>query len=110
VNYAARRDAAWAVVEEIRKSGGAALPVQADVADPVQVAAMIRQASEGLGRVDVLVNNAGLFRAGQVGSLDDDILDSLVAVNVKGVVHCTQAVIPRACSRGGAARSSTSPP
>jgi 3-oxoacyl-[acyl-carrier protein] reductase len=94
VNYAARHDAAMSVVEEIRKDRGEARAIQADVTDRSQVLVMLRQAMETLGAIDILVNNAGLFRPAPMGSIDDETLDALIAVNLKGVIHCTKAVTP----------------
>jgi 3-oxoacyl-[acyl-carrier protein] reductase len=94
VNYRSRQDLAEEVVAAIRDDGGEALALQADVADQDQVAAMVDAIQRRYPRIDILVNNAGLFRPGQLQSITDEILDSLTAVNVKGLVHCSQAVVP----------------
>jgi len=99
VNYAASRDAAELVVGDIREGGGQAVAIRADVSREAEVSALVAEAQRRLGAIDVLVNNAGLFRPGTVASLAEDTLDALVAVNVKGVIHCTQAVAAEMIAR-----------
>jgi 3-oxoacyl-[acyl-carrier protein] reductase len=60
---------------------------------------MVDTALRELGAIDVLVNNAGVFRHGSLLTLTEEGLDDMVAVNVKGVIHCTQAVAPRMLER-----------
>ena len=62
VNYAGRAAEAEALVAKIEAAGGRALPVQADVSDPVAVARLFDAAQAAFGGVDVLVNNAGVMR------------------------------------------------
>ena len=100
VNYAAREDAAREVVEAIHAAGGQAIAARADVASKAQVAAMVAQALDRFGRIDILVNNAGVWRPGSTLTLDEAVLDELIAVNLKGVIHCTQAVAPGMRERG----------
>jgi 3-oxoacyl-[acyl-carrier protein] reductase len=100
VNFAERREAAETVVEHIRRSGGQAIGVQANVADPRQVLAMVEQGLRQFSRIDVLVNNAGIFRSGTVQNLTEASIDEAIAVNVKGMIHCIQAVIPEMIRRG----------
>jgi 3-oxoacyl-[acyl-carrier protein] reductase len=94
VNYATREDAAREVVEAIHAAGGVALAARADVASRVEVAAMVHQALERFGRIDILVNNAGIWRPGTGLTTPTDALDLLFNVNVKGIFHCLQAVVP----------------
>ena len=94
VNYAAREDAAREVVEAIHAVGGEAIAARADVASRAEVSAMVGQAVDRFGRVDILVNNAGVHRPGTTLTLEEAVLDELIAVNLKGVIHCTQAVVP----------------
>jgi 3-oxoacyl-[acyl-carrier protein] reductase len=101
VNYAKSRDGAEAVVKQIRESGGAAEAVQADVGDRAQVDSMARRAIERFGRIDLLVNNAGITIPGETLTLSTDDLDTLMATNVKGVIHCVQACAPSMIEHGG---------
>lgn len=72
------------VVEEIRAMGGEAAANTADVADWEQAKAMIDQAVEEFGRLDVLVNNAGILRDKMLWNITEDDFDLVVRVNLKG--------------------------
>lgn len=92
VNYVRRREAADAVVEDIRSAGGRALAVQADVADRVQVERVVGEIERALGPVDTLVNNAGVLARGDLGDLDPAAFEAMRRVNVDGVINATRAV------------------
>jgi 3-oxoacyl-[acyl-carrier protein] reductase len=100
VNYATRGQEAEAVVDDIRRDGGQAAHLQADVADPSAVSALVGQTVDRFGRIDVLINNAGIHRPGSALTVSDDVLDGLFAVNVKGILHCVQAAAPKMVERG----------
>ena len=99
VNFAERREAADAVVEDIRRAGGQAIAIQANVADRNEVFAMVEQGFRQFSRIDVLVNNAGIFRSGTIQNLTETSIDEVLAVNVKGMIYCIQAVIPKMIER-----------
>ncbi len=88
----ASSEAANAVVEEIKSKGGDAIANGANVTNVEEVEAMVAQAMEAWGRVDVLVNNAGILRDKSFvkGSMDDFQL--VLDVHLMGTVYCTRAV------------------
>jgi 3-oxoacyl-[acyl-carrier protein] reductase len=94
VNYREKAAEARAVAETICRAGGRAMAVAADVSQAAEVAAMVAAVERGLGPVDVLVNNAGIGLVRTVDALTEDDFDRTVAVNLKSVFLCTQAVVP----------------
>ena len=72
-----------------------ALPLAVDVAERQAVEALVEKVIEEFGQVDILVNNAGICRLSQpFEELEDEAWDTVLDVNVKGVLHCVRAVIP----------------
>ena len=93
VNYNRSESMAEEVVEEIRREGGTAMAIQADVGNRAAVQKMIDASYDAFGEVNVLINNAGVALGG--GSLlefNEDDFDPMWQVNVKGILHCTRAV------------------
>ena len=86
--------AAQAVVDELRAAGGEALANGASVADFVAVQAMVQQAIDAWGRVDVLVNNAGILRDKSFSKMDLADFRWVLEVHLMGAVHCCKAVWP----------------
>ncbi len=80
--------------EEINRSGGEALFVKCDVSNEEQVKAMIQKAVERFGRIDVLVNNAGVGVYKSVLDASSADWDHCLAVNLKGVFLCSKYAIP----------------
>lgn len=79
---------------EIESAGGAALAVAADVTDAEAVSAAVQRAVAELGRLDIVVNNAGLMRSGPAAEARPQDWDDMVAVNVQGVLYVTRAALP----------------
>lgn len=94
VNYQHSRAEAEALAETLRQNGRRAIAVQADVADSAAVNKMVRQAEAGLGRVGLLVNNAGISRQGLFQDVDDDLWNRYLAVNITGPRNAVRAVLP----------------
>jgi len=93
VNYRERAEDAQAVAAAVRATGRRAIAIGADVSDSAAVAHMIQTAADGLGPVDVLVNNAGIALLRSVDDLTEADFDTTIAVNLKSAFLCTQAVL-----------------
>jgi len=85
-------DAALAVVEEIRQAGGVAIANGANVADYEQVQAMVKQTVEAFGRVDILINNAGILRDKSFAKMEMADIKAVIDVHLMGSINCTKAV------------------
>jgi len=89
--------------QEIVRRGGDALSVQVDVSSELQVSALISRTVAAYGRLDVLVNNAGVELAKKVTETSEAEWDRLMGVNLKGVFLCSKAAIPEMKRTGGGA-------
>ena len=87
VNYAGNRAAADAVVATIAGAGGQALAVQADVSQPADVKRLFAESIARFGRVDVLVNNAGIMDLALIKDTTDEMFQRTLDINVKGVFN-----------------------
>ena len=85
LTYAGSEAAAHDVVRRIEAAGGRALAIHADAGDADQVRASVAQTVERFGRVDVLVNNAGMLVVKPIDELTLAEFDRMMAVNVRGV-------------------------
>jgi 2-hydroxycyclohexanecarboxyl-CoA dehydrogenase len=79
--------------EQIRHTGGQAVAVQVDVTQFDAVQAAVRQTRDALGPVGILVNNAGWDRVEPFTSNTPELWDKLIAINLKGPIHCCRAVL-----------------
>ncbi|MFQ5830604.1 MAG: SDR family NAD(P)-dependent oxidoreductase [Candidatus Methylomirabilia bacterium] len=101
VNYLSRAEDARAVVAAIESAGGTAVTHQADVSAGAAVEAMFRAMDERFGRLDALVNNAGVgTRIASVTAIDDEAWRRTLAVNLDGAFFCLRAAIPRLKAAG----------
>ena len=91
VNYASSPDAAEAVVAEIQANGGSAYALQADVADEASVEELFKTVLTRSGRIDVLVNNAGITRDGLLMRMKTEDWQAVINLNLTGVFLCTRA-------------------
>lgn len=95
VVLAARRtDRIEALAEEIKGNGGKAIAVSTDVTDREQVKNLVDKAVETFGRVDVMLNNAGLMPLAPLEMLKTDEWDQMIDVNLKGVLNGIAAALP----------------
>jgi 3-oxoacyl-[acyl-carrier protein] reductase len=92
VNYASSQDAADGVVAEIVAGGGEAIAVKADVSVEAEVEAMVARAIEGFGRIDVLVNNAGITKDTLLLRMKAEDWNRVINLNLSGVFLCTRSV------------------
>jgi NADP-dependent 3-hydroxy acid dehydrogenase YdfG len=97
---ARRTDRLEELAEELRAQGGEVLTRSLDVTDRADVAAFAQSAREEFGRVDVMINNAGLMPLSPMASLKVDEWDRMVDVNIKGVLYGIAAVLPEMTARG----------
>ena len=91
---ARRLDRLEALAAEIDQAGGAALVVDADITDRTQAEAAVQQTVERFGRLDTLVNNAGLMLLGPVVDADTEEWDRMIAINIQGLLSTTRATLP----------------
>ncbi|MCW2957277.1 MAG: 3-oxoacyl-(acyl-carrier-protein) reductase [Solirubrobacterales bacterium] len=95
VALAARRaDRIEALAGRIADEGGTAIAVPTDVADERQARAFVEQTYERLGRLDALVNNAGVMLLGAVTGADTEDWRRMVDANLYGVLYCSHAALP----------------
>jgi len=93
-------DKAAAVAAEVRALGRRAVVAQADVSSSQDVHRMVAEAIQFFGHIDILVNNAGVFVNSQIEHLREQDWDRVIAVNLKGVFLCCQAVGNHMIGRG----------
>lgn len=93
VGYASGAEAARQVVETIGANGGKAEACQIDVADTAATEKAIAETAKRLGRLDIVVANAGISIDALLLRLKDEDLDRILAVNVKGAVACARAAV-----------------
>ena len=108
VNYTKDASGAEAVVAEIKAIGGKAIPVQTDVSQRSQVKKMVADTLKAFGRIDVLVNNAGILIPTELMETSDEEWDRVMDVNLKGPFICMQEVSKTMVKQGGGRIISTS--
>jgi 3-oxoacyl-[acyl-carrier protein] reductase len=94
VNYSRSKDAAEQVAAEVEEAGAKALAFQCDVADDAACRAMVATAHKAFGRLDVLVNNAGVttfIPHANLEDVSDEVWRSILDVNLTGPFHCARA-------------------
>jgi len=89
-----------AAVASLRAAGGRALGCLVDVTDRVTIDAMVAEVRAEWGRIDVLINHAGITKDARLAKMSAAQFDSVIAVNLKGVFECTQAVAESMVAQG----------
>ena len=100
VNYRESRKGAEAVVAQIEAAGGEAFAERADVTRTKDVAGLFHRCDEAFGRLDVLINNAGLYPESALLEMSEADWDAVVEANLRSVFLCTQAAARRMIARG----------
>ncbi|MGH8718419.1 MAG: 3-oxoacyl-[acyl-carrier-protein] reductase [Burkholderiales bacterium] len=80
-------------VEEIQSAGGEAIGFKVDVTEKASITAMVKCVVGKYGRIDCLVNNAGIVADSQLKKMTEDQFDRVIEINLKGVYNCTKAVV-----------------
>ncbi|TWI62584.1 3-oxoacyl-[acyl-carrier protein] reductase [Pseudoduganella lurida] len=94
VNYASGRSGADQVVADIDAAGGTAVAVGADVTDAAQVAALVTAAIDRFGRLDIVVNNAGIYQLAEIGDTTEELYRRQFDINVLGPLLVIRAAAP----------------
>lgn len=98
---AARSGDKLAAVAESLPDGAETLIVPTDMTDQAQVQALIDQAYERFGRIDIVINNAGQAAVGTVATINPDLYRQIIELNLFGPLHTMQAVVPKMQAQGG---------
>lgn len=85
---------------ELKEAGGSAECIQVNVGDEASVQALMEQVRQRTGRLDVLINNAGITRDGMLHKMTKEKWDQVIAINLTGVYLCTKAAIPLMIENG----------
>jgi NADP-dependent 3-hydroxy acid dehydrogenase YdfG len=95
VSLAARRaDRLTELADKIRSGGGTALAIEADVADPAAALDAVERTVSELGRLDTLINNAGVMLLGPIVDAPIEEWQRMIQVNLVGLLQCTHAALP----------------
>ena len=94
VNYNTSENGALAVVNEIQKKGGQAIPVRADVSNVEDVKRLVKTSVDKFGRIDILVNNAGVMFVDDFLEAKEEAWDKTMDINLKGAYLCSKEVAP----------------
>jgi NAD(P)-dependent dehydrogenase (short-subunit alcohol dehydrogenase family) len=101
LTHLTRRDCCEQTATDVRALGCEALVVEADVTQRESVRQLISTATEKFGRIDVLVNNAGILQQKPFNTITDEDWDTMLATNLKSVFLCSQEIMPVMLRQGG---------
>lgn len=93
INYASNNKAAQETLAEVERLGARGMIVKANVASPNEVANMFAEIAKVFGNVDVLVNNAGVTKAGLLIDNTDEDIEKLIDINLKGAILCCREAL-----------------
>jgi NADP-dependent 3-hydroxy acid dehydrogenase YdfG len=95
---ARRKDRLDALVKQIQQDGGTALAIEADVTDQEQVRTLVAHTVDSLGRLDTVVNNAGVMLLGPIEDAPVEEWDRMIALNLQGLLYVAHAALPHLLS------------
>ena len=101
INYLNSKQEAEAVAERIRKAGGNATVIRADIGDPAQARSLVESTVREFGRLDILVNNAGITMMAPIEAIDQEQIRLQLMVNVEGPIFTVRAAQGYLPSQGG---------
>jgi 3-oxoacyl-[acyl-carrier protein] reductase len=93
INYAGNDEAAQETLEGIKKLGAKAIAIKADIRDEKQVEQMVRKTIEAFGKVDILINNAGVVKDRSIRNMTLDDWNLVIGINLTGAFLCTREVV-----------------
>lgn len=93
VNYASSKSGADAVVAAITKAGGKATAIGADLSKPAEITALLDATLKAFGKLDILVNNSGVYEFGDVAAITPENFHRMFDINVLGLLLTTQAAV-----------------
>lgn len=93
INYVGPTDLAEETATEIKKLGRKAMIIEADVTDSVAINAMLEKIIAEFGRVDILINNAGITKDNLLMRMKEEDWDAVLNINLKGIFNCTKATL-----------------
>jgi 3-oxoacyl-[acyl-carrier protein] reductase len=93
VNYASSKEGGEAVVAEIEKAGGKAIAVRGDVSKAAEAQGLVDAAIENFGRLDILVNNSGVYEFAPIEEITEEQFHRMFNINVLGALLTTQAAV-----------------
>jgi NADP-dependent 3-hydroxy acid dehydrogenase YdfG len=102
---ARRKDRLDEVADLVRDAGGTPLVVESDITDAGQAAAAVEQTVERFGRLDIVVNNAGVMLLGPVEDAPLEEWDRMIAINLQGLLYVTHAALPHLLSAASGPRA-----
>ena len=100
VNYVRDSEAADNTIQEIERSGGTAIAVQANVGKPSEITRLFDTAISEFGKIDILINNAGVILYKAIKDITEDDFDRLFSINVKGVFFAMKEAAAKLADNG----------
>ncbi|MCH8927350.1 MAG: glucose 1-dehydrogenase [Candidatus Marinimicrobia bacterium] len=94
VNFNSDENSAQSVASKIKESGGSVFIYKADVSDMTSVQDMVNSALEKWGKIDVLVNNAAIWKQAAIDNMSDMDVETTMTVNFNGTLNCIRAIVP----------------